>query len=126
MPRLRLAAIVAGVQPALICATQVVEDGNVSEKVSFYIRMGVGQAGWVGGTLVQSFASFEDQRNLGTYSSFTCSAEFNFDQEYAELKIVQAFKGESPLMYSVSETNSCCQWNDIAEEDKLYEDRKIW
>ena len=50
--------------------------------------MGVGQVGWLGGTLVQSFASFEDQRNLGTYSSFTCSAQFEFDRDYADIKIV--------------------------------------
>ena len=55
-----------------------VEGDNTFEKVIFYIRTGVGQTGWVAGTTIQTYASFEDRTDRGLYRSETCTAEFNF------------------------------------------------
>ena len=71
--------------------TKVV-NGNIYEKISIYMRMGVGKLGWSGGTFVQSYASFVNpEGGFNSVNSFTCSTEFNFGQDEAQTKIVESF-----------------------------------
>ena len=101
-------------------------NGNVYEKVSMYIRMGVGKLGWRDGTFIQSYASFLDtdpDSGISNVNSFTCSAEFNLGAEQADIKIVESFIGESSLTYTPLDEE---RWNDIAEEDKLFSEQRTW
>ena len=50
-------------------ATTRVEGDNTFETVIFYIRTGVGQTGWVAGTIIQTYTSFEDRSDTGVYES---------------------------------------------------------
>ena len=49
--------------------TTRVDGDNTFETVTFYIRTGVGQTGWVAGTMVQTYTSFEDRSDMGVYES---------------------------------------------------------
>ena len=62
---------------------QKVDGKSVSEMVTLRMKMGVGGVTWEDGTFVQMFASFENSAIPGTFSSFTCNAEYNTFQEYS-------------------------------------------
>ena len=76
-------------------------NGYVHEKVSLRVRVGIGRLGLEDGSCVQAYASFDDLQ--GTVSSFTCSTEFNFGNEEANIKVVESFSGEFPLLYDSNE-----------------------
>ena len=86
----------------------------------------VGGISWFDETFVQTYASFQPSVELEEpeeRTSFTCSAEYNRGQGYAEKAVVKSFVGTVSLRVM---DNKDSKWNEIAQQDELLEDQALW